>query len=283
MTKDTFIDSLRRELSILKDSEIDDIVIEYESHINEYMANGLSEEEAINEFGNFNELICGILEAFSINEEYVKKIKKQKQNRDKAQGLFNNIISLFEEILRYFLDFIDKLTSNFLSIISKNGFIKFIFFCVFAIFALAILDSLGNTGTIEVVVWFVIIFLLFKNLFLSPSNKFNYQERQNNSNVENENHDNESKVHYQATHKNDGLARLIKILFVIAVIVVVFPFIIGTISVILFCIFSTISLVFFALNTGINVMNILMILVGVLLVFSTTLSVFVKLIRKVVN
>jgi len=282
MTKDTFIDSLRRELSILKDSEIDDIVIEYESHINEYMANGLSEEEAINEFGDFSELICGILEAFSINEEYVKKIKKQKQNRDKAQGLFNNIISMFEEILRYFLDFIDKLTSNFLSIISKNGFIKFIFFCVFAIIAIAVLGSLAYKGIIEVIVWFIVIFLLFKKLFLSPSNKTNYQQSQN-SNIVNDSHENESKVHYQVPHKNDGLARLVKFMFVIAVIVVVFPFIIGTISVILFCIFSTISLIFFALNTGINVMNILMILVGVLLVFSTTLSVFVKLIRKVVN
>ena len=57
MNKEEFLNKLRRELDVLEDSEIDDIISEYEGYIEEKVSRGLTEEEAVKELGDFKEIV----------------------------------------------------------------------------------------------------------------------------------------------------------------------------------------------------------------------------------
>ena len=62
MDKNTFMRELERSLSVLQESELRDILSEYEQHIDMKVKSGLSEEEAIADFGSIPELTAEILE-----------------------------------------------------------------------------------------------------------------------------------------------------------------------------------------------------------------------------
>lgn len=70
MKKEEFITKLRKNLSVLEEKEIQDIVEEYEQHIDMKMKGGLSEEDAIHDFGDLKELTAGILEAYHVKADY---------------------------------------------------------------------------------------------------------------------------------------------------------------------------------------------------------------------
>lgn len=70
MKKEEFLSKLRKNLSVLEEKEIQDIVEEYEQHIDMKMKNGLLEEEAIKDFGNLQELTAGILGAYHVKAGY---------------------------------------------------------------------------------------------------------------------------------------------------------------------------------------------------------------------
>ena len=78
MKKEEFITKLRKNLSILEEKEIQDIVEEYEQHIDMKMKGGLSEEAAIQDFGDLKELTAGILEAYHVKADY----QGEKRNLD---------------------------------------------------------------------------------------------------------------------------------------------------------------------------------------------------------
>ena len=75
MDKKTFISELRQALSVLQEDELEDIVSEYEQHIDMKLKNGLTEEEAIADFGRLNELAADILEADHVRADYASKSK----------------------------------------------------------------------------------------------------------------------------------------------------------------------------------------------------------------
>lgn len=70
MTKEEFLKKLEQQLHLINDEERADILSEYEQHIEMKINNGLSEEEAIEDFGDMDELVKEILEAYHINTEY---------------------------------------------------------------------------------------------------------------------------------------------------------------------------------------------------------------------
>ena len=63
MNKETFLEELRGCLHVLEDQEQEDILEEYAQHIDMKRQKGLSEEEAIKDFGPVKELAAEILEA----------------------------------------------------------------------------------------------------------------------------------------------------------------------------------------------------------------------------
>ena len=94
MNKEEFINELRSKLSILKEEEIDDIVSEYGEHIDEEIKSGKSETDAINEFGDIDELVSGILDAYKINDKYYNKTSVLDNIFDDAKNVFNKIIKI---------------------------------------------------------------------------------------------------------------------------------------------------------------------------------------------
>lgn len=75
MNKKEFINILEDKLSILNVLERQDIIDEYKDIINEKVKHGKTEEEAIADFGDLDELIEGILSAYKINPEYYQTDK----------------------------------------------------------------------------------------------------------------------------------------------------------------------------------------------------------------
>ena len=73
MDKQEFLEELGQYLAILDEKEQQDIKEEYAQHIDMKTENGLSEEEAIRDFGDIQELASEILEAYHVNPEYKRK------------------------------------------------------------------------------------------------------------------------------------------------------------------------------------------------------------------
>lgn len=76
MDKNTFMRELEQALSVLQKDEIKDILSEYEQHIDMKVKNGLSEEEAIADFGSLPELTADILSAYHVRADYAEGEKK---------------------------------------------------------------------------------------------------------------------------------------------------------------------------------------------------------------
>lgn len=73
MNKEKFLMELKGYLSILENQEQEDILAEYAQHIDMKMRKGLSEEEAIRDFGSMQELAAEILEAYHVKPEFRRK------------------------------------------------------------------------------------------------------------------------------------------------------------------------------------------------------------------
>lgn len=91
MTTKTFLNRLRKSLSILKEEEKEDILNEYKDIIEEKVKHGKTEEEAVEEFGDYQTLVKGILDAYKINTE-----DKENTTKEKAK----DIISTSEEVIK---------------------------------------------------------------------------------------------------------------------------------------------------------------------------------------
>ncbi|NLC54443.1 MAG: DUF1700 domain-containing protein [Erysipelothrix sp.] len=103
MNKLKFETYLREKLSILKQSEIDEIINEYLQHIDMRKADGVSEEAAIKDFGDLDDLVDEILDAYKIDT-----------SKDQFENFSNNI----KKWLNTGLDFINKITN---SIFKRSG------------------------------------------------------------------------------------------------------------------------------------------------------------------
>lgn len=70
MSKATFLQELQRYLQVLEDQELQDILDEYVQHIDIKIQKGLSEEEAIRDFGPVKDLAAEILEAYHVKPDF---------------------------------------------------------------------------------------------------------------------------------------------------------------------------------------------------------------------
>ena len=84
MTKEEFITKLRNKISMLEKSEVDDIISEYEGFIDEKMASGMSEKEAVKSLGNIDEIASDLKSAYKINND---------SNGDSAKELVDVILN----------------------------------------------------------------------------------------------------------------------------------------------------------------------------------------------
>ncbi len=119
MNKEKFLESLRKKLSILEESEIEDIISEYDGYIEEKIAQGSTEKEAVKSMGNVDELARELLSAYKI-----------KNPEEKSHDTFNN---LADEVLNIFERIIDIFTHK-----SFNDILRFVFELIFILLIIAI-------------------------------------------------------------------------------------------------------------------------------------------------
>ncbi len=105
MTKNQFFKLLREKLDILEDNEIEDIITEYESHIEEKIKAGKTQKEAIADFGDIDELINDILSAYKVKS-------KNKPNESKAESIINTIVEEMVDFFKKLTDIINNKTGE---------------------------------------------------------------------------------------------------------------------------------------------------------------------------
>lgn len=104
MNKTEFLNELEKRIRVLNKNEINDILAEYSQHIDMRRESGLSEDEAIKDFGELDELVAEILEAYHVNPEYSKELSdKQDGIGKKAEALAEEITSSVKGPLKSFL------------------------------------------------------------------------------------------------------------------------------------------------------------------------------------
>ncbi len=103
MLKKQFLDELRKRLSKkLKTEEVDDIIEEFSLHIDMEIANGKSEEEIIDTFGDVNELVKELLEAYDMDESV----------GDKVESIVKAIVETGEDVFEKVVDFTKETVEN---------------------------------------------------------------------------------------------------------------------------------------------------------------------------
>ena len=110
MNKEEFLNKLERELSILNDKERQDIIGEYKDTIEEKVKHGQTEEEAVKDFGDLDELVSGILEAYKINPKY----------NHKDEGSFSKITEEGEKLIKKGANKLANMTREFANNIKDN-------------------------------------------------------------------------------------------------------------------------------------------------------------------
>lgn len=90
MNKKEFLDILEKKLSILDESERTDILDEYKDTITEKVKHGQTEEEAVADFGDVDELVKEILSAYKINPDF--------ENKD--ENTFNKLLNDGEDLIK---------------------------------------------------------------------------------------------------------------------------------------------------------------------------------------
>lgn len=111
MSKETFLEKLRKKLSILEESEIEDIITEYEGYIEEKIKKGSSEEEAVKSMGNIDELARDLLSAYKIKNQPEKEHDGINNLVDSFMNIFDRIVSVFahkgfNEIVKFVIELI---------------------------------------------------------------------------------------------------------------------------------------------------------------------------------
>lgn len=84
MKKAEFLQELEERLRVLNDQERQDVLDEYVQHIDMKTAAGMSEEEAVGDFGNLDELITDLLDAYHVNSEYATGVSGRAYKRSAA-------------------------------------------------------------------------------------------------------------------------------------------------------------------------------------------------------
>lgn len=113
MNKETFLRLLNHRLEIINEKERQDIIDEYTMHIEMKMQEGKSEEDAIADFGDFDELVENILDAYKIDTKQVNQSLDTKINHfideffTKFQRWIGGVVSInIEDVVRLIFEII---------------------------------------------------------------------------------------------------------------------------------------------------------------------------------
>lgn len=287
MKKDEFLKTLKAKLSILKEEEQDDIISEYEAHIDLAIKNGKQEEEVIADFGNIADLAHEILDAYKINYERKNKI-------------FYDFESFFEEIIEKIVLFLKKLGTYFtedtvsvilqvIALLILFVFIKFPFY-LFDLLGSSIIETLFASKIAEFfkAIWQFFIwlgyFITIASIFVSYFNKkygFIEEKRKKKGiikKVSDKKKNGSSKVLIKPKEKSSIIELFLKIIELIIKIFLVF--VSFPIIILLFLLMLALGVIISLMFVGTYIKGALLITIGLIIIIGSVIGIIFTAIFK---
>lgn len=165
MNKEEFLSQLDKKLKIINEKERKDIVDEYRTHLEMKIKDGKSEEEATADFGNIDELVDEILDAYKINTE---QIHNKEDKWDKAlDNLFRKCKNGISSITSLDTDDVVKLLFEFFVVLLLLWLIRIPFEIVSSIGSSLLEDIIGlGVGILLANIWELIFDLVYVVVFV---------------------------------------------------------------------------------------------------------------------
>ena len=280
MNKSSFISKLKKNLKILDENEVKDIVDEYSEIIDEKIKNGKTEEEAIKDFGDVNELCKEILKAYKINPKYTDDdVKFDFENfiKNTSTKLSNFTKGLIEDVKKH-----DDITLDFVFEVIIKAIILLVIFAIiglpflvvcklgYAIFEIAFfpLNLLLSVlwGMLIWILYFVVCVLISIRMFkdnikqtkkaVKKNKKVKIDEEKKEENIK-------EKITKENKIKKDEVVNILKeIAKIFIFIFIILPLIFVNLGIVIAICFTIYYLII-----GIDLLGILFILVGLLVFF----------------
>lgn len=289
MNKKEFLNKLEKALAILNEKERKDIIDEYKATIEEKVKHGQTEEEAVEDFGNIDELVSGILDAYKIDPDYNHKEGNLSKFTEEGERLIKKGANKLADMTREFADNIKDNDAEMNLNLAFEIIIKIFFTLIILAIITIPLRFIGSIGFSLAETFFepfsfiikIIIFILFIALYLSIGfliiiNLFKQYFKKENKTLESKDKiDKQNEIHN--LKKDETKAKEVKIiqrtgptvgsvfLLILKIWVIIF------ILLPLFCIdiFSSLGLILsiFYWIKGINLLGLTLLMLGISLLF----------------
>lgn len=166
MNKEQFVTLMNKKLQVIKEEERKDIIDEYINHIDMKVSEGKSEEEAIADFGDIDEMVKEILDAYNIDPNRANYTNDHKIN-DFMDKMFDGFKGLLGSVTSMDADNIIRLVFEVLVIIILLGILR-IPFSMIASLGSSLLDSILGFGIGHTLgwIWKVLINLVYLITFV---------------------------------------------------------------------------------------------------------------------
>lgn len=167
MKKDEFLNLLDKKLQVINERERRDIIDEYRTHIEMKMKEGKTEEEAIEDFGDIDELVDDILDAYKINTDRVHHHDFDRKFNNFMDELFDGFKRFVSSFTSLDADDVIKLIFEFLMILIFLFILRIPFEIASSLGASLLRNLVGfGIGYILAGIWKFIISLAYIVIFV---------------------------------------------------------------------------------------------------------------------
>ncbi len=118
MNREQFVEYMNKKLVVIKEEERKDIIDEYCNHIDEKVGEGMSEEAVIEGFGDIDEMIKEILDAYNIDPSQTQQSNDfDRKVNNFLDALFDSLQQLLSRVTSMDMDSIVKLIFEILVVL----------------------------------------------------------------------------------------------------------------------------------------------------------------------
>lgn len=168
MNKEQFVEYMNKKLAVIKEEERKDIIDEYCNHIDEKVGEGMSEEEVIAGFGDIDEMIKEILDAYNIDPRQAERPSSfDRKVNDFFDILFDGFKRLLSSVTSMDMDSIVKLIFEVLVVLIILGIMRIPFEIVESIGSSLLRSLFGyGIGSTFAWIWRCLCSLLYIVMFI---------------------------------------------------------------------------------------------------------------------
>lgn len=164
MNKEQFVNYMNKKLQVIREDERKDIIDEYINHIDMKVSEGKTEEEAIADFGDIDEMIREILEAYNIDPRQSRPHKDSFEHKlnDFLDALFEGFKNLLSSVTKLDVDNIVRLIFEILIVLVLLALLKIPFYAVAGLGASLLHGLFGfGFGSLISGMWSLLIKLMY--------------------------------------------------------------------------------------------------------------------------